>query len=164
MRSQKLGRWIGIVLAAACAATTSGAFAADPMPGEKAQPTTSASHGGHEAKGDLKKMEGEVLDLHCFMLHPENGQGADHAKCAEMCINKGLPVGFRSSTGEIYLLLGGGHDPVKTLVAQHAGVPVRVEGVVVEHDGVRALQLKTIENLAQSAPEKKATTESSHNH
>jgi hypothetical protein len=103
-------KWVGIVTTIALFATGHWALAANPTAGEKtagkAEPAAHASHSEHEAKGDVKKMEGEILDLHCFMLHPENGQGADHAKCAEMCINKGLPVGFRASTGEIYLLLG----------------------------------------------------------
>jgi hypothetical protein len=158
MKDFSLGKWITTTSALALFATW--ALAAEPT----AAPKAATTHDEHKAAGEVKKMDGEILDLHCFMLHPDNGQGADHSKCAEMCINKGLPVGFRSTTGEIYLVLGAGHESVKSLVAEHAGTPVRIEGVIVEHDGVRALQLQKVEDLSQGPAVKKPASESSHNH
>ncbi|MCK5617912.1 MAG: hypothetical protein KAJ17_00855, partial [Candidatus Krumholzibacteria bacterium] len=73
-----------------------------------------AQHEGHsemkmgDAEGDVT-LQGEVLDLYCFMKHPDNGQGAGHAKCAQNCIRKGLPIGFLSD-GEVYLIIGQEHE------------------------------------------------------
>lgn len=95
----------------------------------------------HEAKGKEVELSGEVVDLHCFMLHPDTGKGEKHAKCAKTCMAKGLPIGFLTE-GQVYLLLGPGHDSVKGLVAEQAGKTVKLKGVVVEHDGLKALQVK----------------------
>ncbi|MGD8413589.1 MAG: hypothetical protein PVF33_05125, partial [Candidatus Latescibacterota bacterium] len=73
-----------------------------------------AQHEGHsgmkmdEPSGQVT-LKGEVLDLYCFMKHPDSGQGPGHAKCAQSCINKGLPIGFLSD-GEVYLIIGKDHE------------------------------------------------------
>lgn len=117
--------------------------------------------GDHDAKGKKVTLVGEVLDLHCFMLHPKHGQGEGHAKCAKMCINKGLPIGFLSK-GKVYLLLGEGHDSVKGLVAKHAGYTVKLTGVVITHHGVRAIQVKSVKKVKGAKTGKKETSGSEH--
>lgn len=107
-----------------------------------------------EMKGEMHKdmngatkevtLKGEVLDLYCFMNHPDDGQGPGHAKCAAACIKKGLPIGFLSG-GEVYLITGKDHEPVASLVADYAGKQSTVKGVVTMHHGVKALELKSIE-------------------
>ena len=42
---------------------------------------------GHDAKGKGLTFRGEVVDLQCYTVHPEDGQGLEHAKCAKACIN-----------------------------------------------------------------------------
>lgn len=88
-------------------------------------------------------MKGEVLDLYCFMNHPDTGQGAGHAKCAKSCINKGLPIGFLSD-GEVYLIIGKDHDPVASMVADFAGKQSTIKGKVMMHNGVKAIELISI--------------------
>jgi hypothetical protein len=95
-------------------------------------------------------LEGEILDLYCFMKHPEDGQGADHIKCATSCIGKGLPIGFLSG-GTVYVILGGkDHASAKDLVAGYVGVQSRLTGLLIEHDGVKSIEVASI------APVKKA--------
>ncbi len=98
----------------------------------------------HGAQGKEVELKGEIIDLQCYLVHPENSQGADHAKCAQACINKGLPVGLLTEKGELYVLLGAGHDSAKTAVADHAGMTVTVKGVLVEQNGVKAIQIKSV--------------------
>jgi len=99
-----------------------------------------------EMKGDTKEvtLKGEVLDLYCFMNHPDDGQGEGHAKCAAACIKKGLPIGFLSG-GEVYLITGKDHEPVASMVADFAGKQSTVKGVVTVHHGIKALELMSIE-------------------
>lgn len=112
----------------------------------------------HQLKGKTVSLKGEVLDLHCYMLHPDWGQGKDHAECAQKCINKGLPAGFLAD-GEVYLLLGPKHGSAKFLVAEHAGYPVTLKGMLVAHSGVKAIQVSEVKPLkgakAKSQPVKK---------
>lgn len=98
---------------------------------------------GHKAKGEEVTLTGEIVDLHCFLLHPETGKGSEHAKCAKTCMNKGLPIGLFAE-GRVYLLLSKGHDSVKGLAAEHAGHQVSVKGVRFQRHGMWALQAESV--------------------
>ena len=122
--------------------------------------TTAGAQHEHKSAGSSDKessdksskeitVEGEVIDLYCFMLHPENGQGPDHAKCAKTCIQKGLPIGFLSD-GEVYVLIGKEHESVKDLVVDFAGTKSRLKGTLVTHHGVKAIEFNAIEPVASA--------------
>jgi hypothetical protein len=117
--------------------------------------TTAAAQHQHESAGSSDKtskgitIEGEVIDMYCFMMHPETGQGPDHAKCAKTCMEKGLPIGFLSN-GEVYLLIGKEHESVKDLVVDFAGTKSRLTGTPVTHHGVKAIEMSSIEPLASA--------------
>ena len=104
-------------------------------------------HKGH-GKEEPKKvtLEGEVLDMYCFMKHPDKGMGAEHAKCAKSCISKGLPIGFMSG-GEVYLIVGKDHESAADMVAAFAGMQSKLTGMVVEHHGVKAIEIESIEKI-----------------
>ena len=89
---------------------------------------------------------GEVLDLYCFMEHPQNGQGLGHAQCAQKCINKGLPIGFLTE-GEVYLLLGQDHESAKDVVVNFAGMQSRLTGKLIDHHGVKSIEVVSIEKI-----------------
>ncbi|MEK7474168.1 MAG: heavy metal-binding domain-containing protein [Candidatus Coatesbacteria bacterium] len=111
-----------------------------------------AGHNDEEhAKGTEVTLQGEVIDLYCFTVHPETGKGPDHAACASMCINKGLPIGFLAADGTVYLLLGQGHESIKGKVAKLAGYPAELKGVVIEHDGIKAIQMSSIKRVKAAA-------------
>ena len=88
-------------------------------------------------------MTGEVLDLYCFMNHPDDGQGPSHAKCAKACINKGLPIGFMSG-GEVYLIVGKDHESAAGMVAEYAGAQSTITGKLIKHHGMKAIELASI--------------------
>jgi len=112
-----------------------------------------SAHGG--AKGKAVKLKGEIVDLQCFMTHKESGQGAGHIKCARLCINKGLPIGFKAENGKVYLLLGEEHDNIQEYAAKNVGVPTTIEGTLIEHDGIRAIQVETGEAHDEGTKEEK---------
>jgi len=103
-------------------------------------------HSHEHAKGEAKTvtLTGEIIDLTCFMQHPDNSLGMEHAKCAKSCINKGLPIGFLREDGTVYLLMGDGHESIASTVADIAGKKVKIDGVVVDHHGVKAIQLVSV--------------------
>lgn len=104
-----------------------------------------AAQGEHSGQGKEVTLKGEVVDLHCYMLHPDKGKGTEHASCAKSCINRGLPIGFLSD-GQIYLLLGQEHNSAKDLVVEYAGKPSVITGTLIEHDGAKAIQVKSIKS------------------
>lgn len=97
----------------------------------------------HTAHGEEVTLKGEVVDLQCYLVHHDNAKGPDHAKCAEACIKKGLPVGFLTEDGKLYLLLGPGHDSVQKLAGK-AGQTITLKGALVEQNGMKAFQLKEV--------------------
>ena len=99
---------------------------------------------GHGAKGVEESFVGEVLDLACFMQHPANGQGPEHAACAQQCIRKGLAAGLRTDDGTVYLLMGKGHDAIVDQVAPLAGKRAEVRGIKIEQGGLTAVVLTSI--------------------
>lgn len=108
---------------------------------------TALAHEEEKSKeGKEVTLDGEVLDLYCYMKHPEKGQGLEHAKCATSCINRGLPIGFLSGE-EVYLLIGKEHESVAELVAGLAGVQSRLTGILFDHHGVKSIEVVSITKL-----------------
>ena len=89
-------------------------------------------------------MTGEVLDLYCYMGHPESATGAEHAKCAKACISKGLPIGFLTADGTMYLIIGKDHASASTDVAEFVGKKSTITGHVTEQKGMKAIELVSI--------------------
>jgi hypothetical protein len=90
-------------------------------------------------------LTGEVVDLACYMVHPESGQGASHKKCAEMCAKKGMPLGLLTSDKQVYLLLEDHENekPFGTVKAK-AGEKVTVEGDKVAQGGLQGLVVESV--------------------
>lgn len=107
-------------------------------------------HGKKDAKTNTEvTLQGEVLDLYCFMMHPADGQGPGHAKCAKNCIRKGLPIGFLAD-GEVYVLVGKDHESAADLVVDLAGTQARLKGRLMDHHGVKSIELHSIEPIAST--------------
>ena len=92
-------------------------------------------------------LKGEVVDMHCYVTrHGGEGRGADHAGCANSCINRGVTPGFVASDGKLYLLFDEKPVSVKEKIAGLAGQQVTLTGTIVERDGVRAILFKSVES------------------
>ena len=87
-------------------------------------------------------LTGEVIDLSCYMGH--GASGMDHAKCAQSCITKGMPVGFLTTDGTMYVILGSNHEPANKQVSDFAGKKSTITGVVKEDKGLKAIELASI--------------------
>ncbi|MDQ3625247.1 MAG: hypothetical protein M3463_22670 [Verrucomicrobiota bacterium] len=77
-----------------------------------------------EAKVEDKKVEGELVDLHCYSKGGAKGDG--HASCAEKCLKSGIPAGVLSE-GKV-LTIATNPEPL----AQYAGRTIRIDGKVNE--------------------------------
>jgi hypothetical protein len=109
---------------------------------------------GDEAKKEEAKpvtLTGEVIDMYCYMSG-HGGKGPEHAKCATACITKGIPVGFLTADGTLYVIIGKDHQPANADVAAYAGKQSTITGKVTENNGVKAIELITI---ADAKEEKK---------
>lgn len=115
------------------------------------------AHEGHKHEegkqaapaADVVTLEGEVLDLSCYLAHPETGRGKEHKKCAKMClVEKKVSAGLLTADGSVYLLVED-HDhekafkPVRDLAAEQ----VRVTGRKVSKGGVQGILVQKVEKL-----------------
>lgn len=98
--------------------------------------------GAEETPGPVR-LKGEVVDLHCHAT--KGASGEKHAGCAEACISRGVPVGFRADNGTLYVLLDEKMISVKEKVAGKVGKPLTATGFIVEKDGLRLFKLVSLE-------------------
>lgn len=111
------------------------------------------AHEGHKhanpergAGGKEISVKGELVDMACFMAH--EGRGKKHAKCAEMCVLGGAPVGIVTDDGKVYLLVEDHSSPkakkpyaeARRMVAKTAVI----KGVAYERGGVQALVVESV--------------------
>jgi hypothetical protein len=88
---------------------------------------------------------GEVVDLACYLPHPASGSGAGHRKCAETCINKGLPMGLLTGDKQVYLLLEDHENPKPyASLKEKAAEKVTVEGEKVAQGGLQGLVVEAV--------------------
>jgi hypothetical protein len=108
--------------------------------------TTKTGH--HHEEGDIDKetVEGEIIDITCYIRH--DSKGPKHIKCAESCALLGMPFGvLEDKTNKIYLLLPAGHDnPIEPFKA-HLGKKVKVKGLFFTTGGMTGLEIETIEEI-----------------
>ena len=94
----------------------------------------------------MQTVEGEVLDMVCFMAH--EGKGPKHKACAQKCVHDGAAVGLVTSDGKVYLVIENhhkkeGYQKVKKLAAEK----VKITGPVYIKGGVQAIEAETVEKL-----------------
>jgi len=90
--------------------------------------------------------EGEMLDMACYMNGEE--KGAKHAKCAEMCVKGGSPLGVLTKDGKVYLLVNDhGNEKAFAEAKLLAGGSAKITGKVVARGGVQAIIVGKAEKL-----------------
>ena len=110
-----------------------------------------SAEGGPErtAEGDKTldtgqaSFSGEILDLTCYVSHPESGAGSGHALCARTCIDKGLPVGLLIDE-TIYIPLMAEHGTPNEFMAAYAGQAVIVRGTVMGVQGSHFILVRDV--------------------
>ena len=99
---------------------------------------------GEKGEGKAQTMEGEVLDMACYMGH--EAKGKDHAKCAKKCALAGSPIGLLTGNGSVYLLVDDhgkkkAFDDAKNL----AGSQAKITGQVAKRGSLAAIIVEKAE-------------------
>ena len=97
-----------------------------------------------EGKAEMQTLQGELVDMNCYMAH--EGKGEKHKKCADACISEGAPMGLLTQDGMVYLLLADHtlKEPYESL-KEKAAEQVGVKGEIHQRGGVQALLVKGLE-------------------
>jgi hypothetical protein len=88
-------------------------------------------------------LSGTVVDTFCYL---QNGNhSAKHTSCSKSCIEKGVPPGFLTDDGTLYLLFDQEPRSVKDKVAGFIDVPAILKGTPMTRGGVKGIRIKSIE-------------------
>jgi hypothetical protein len=137
---KKLVPFLIALLVVAALALGSRVLRADQEPGKKETPAPDVT------------LTGTVVDMHCYVTHGIHG--GKHTGCANACIARGVPAGFLTDDGVLYVLFGETPHSVKETVKDLADVPARATGTPVVRGGIKGLQLKSIEKTGAPAASK----------
>jgi len=103
--------------------------------------------GAEKEKPRSVTLVGTVVDTHCYVTHGLHDAG--HTACSNACIARGVPAGFLTEDGKLYILFGEKPFSVKDTVADLADVPVKLTGSLVERGGVKGIQIQSIERVSK---------------
>ena len=88
---------------------------------------------------------GEVIDLSCYLHHPETSKGPSHKKCAETCAKKGLPMGILTDDSQVFLLLEDHENPKAYATAlDGTAKTITVEGKKVTQGGLNGFVVEDV--------------------
>lgn len=96
----------------------------------------------HAAAKDTT-VQGEVLDLACYVGH--GAKGAGHAECAKSCLKGGQPMGLLAADGTVYVLMadhqnGAPYDQAKGF----AGKTVEIKGEVATQGSMKGITVHAV--------------------
>lgn len=91
------------------------------------------------------KVTGEVVDMSCYLHHPESSTGNSHKKCAETCAKKGLPMGILTDDKQVFVLLEDHENPKGYATAlEGAATTITVEGTKVTQGGMSGIVVESV--------------------
>ncbi len=102
-----------------------------------------ASKGGQKVT-----LEGEVLDMDCFMN--EGAHGKDHQSCAVHCLNMGAPVGLLTKDQKVYFLTANedkGMFKYYQQVRKMGGDEVKITGLLEDQHNMVSLRVDSVEKV-----------------
>lgn len=89
-------------------------------------------------------MTAQVVDLSCKIVN--NASGKDHVQCAQVCADKGQPLGLLASDGTFYVPVNAGMGAAgeNARLRAHAEQTVTVTGKVIRRAGMNAIVIEKI--------------------
>lgn len=92
------------------------------------------------SKHPATTVTGEVVDTGCYLGHAS--KGADHASCATMCIQQGMPMGLLTQKGVLYLVTMNHDNPdAYNKLKGMAGKNVTVMGHLYSRSGLTGIEI-----------------------
>ncbi len=89
---------------------------------------------------DDVSVQGEILDMTCY-LH-KGSKGRRHRACAQMCAEKGLPIGILTDQEEVFLLIEDHDNPEPyAAAAKLAGRKAALKGKKYSKGAVTAIMV-----------------------
>lgn len=110
-------------------------------PGAAGRPPAATPAGGEDL--GVHTLRGEIVDSKCWLGVMKPNRRKPHRACATLCIRGGIPPALlveTASGGEsVFLLAGGGGEPVGPRLLDLVAEPVEVTGRIVRHGDLLVL-------------------------
>jgi hypothetical protein len=105
---------------------------------------TAAQRGAAPDQGETVTLTAQVIDVSCKFI--QNASGADHKMCAEVCADKGQPLGLLTSDGRFLLPVNAGMGAAgeNARLKPFAEQNVRVTGKVQKRAGLEVIVIEKI--------------------
>jgi hypothetical protein len=99
-----------------------------------------------KAEEQSSAVQGEVLDLACYVGH--GGMGEGHAGCAAKCLKGGQPMGLLGTDGTVYMLFADhGDASAFEKTKELAGKKVEVTGEVATKGAIKGITVHGVKAL-----------------
>lgn len=95
-----------------------------------------------EVHGKPITVTGQVVDTGCYLSH--DSKGADHAACAKMCAQAGVPLAILDDKGVIYTVVAADHKNPNIKLLPFIEKKVKVSGTLLEKGGLHGIAIKTV--------------------
>lgn len=109
--------------------------------------TVAAAIDGKPLKGQILTIEGEVLDISCYLQVGKHGE--KHRDCGQKCLRNGQPIGLLTKNGDVYLLMEEEHDfrrdsmtNLREACIEHMARIMECTGTYSEVGGMKALYVQ----------------------
>lgn len=91
-------------------------------------------------------LEATVVDLSCKLVYNLSGEEM-HRMCAQVCADKGIPLGLLTADGTFYLPVSSGMPGTGSndLLREHAERTVTVRGKVISRAGMNSIIIESIQ-------------------
>lgn len=98
-------------------------------------------------KGEKATVTGQVIDISC--KYALGASGPEHVQCAQVCADKGIPLGILASDGTLYIPIGSAMaDAQNPRLKEFAEQTVTVSGEVVPAGGAKAIKIESIKKAS----------------
>ncbi len=91
------------------------------------------------------EMTATVVDLSCKLVYNLSGEEM-HRMCAQVCADKGIPLGLLSEDGTFYLPVSSGMpgEGANPMLRPHAEHKVKVKGKVLKRAGMNSIIIESV--------------------
>jgi hypothetical protein len=109
--------------------------------------STKAAKATSEMTAKETTVNGEVVDVSCYLAHGKKGMGEEHKSCGEACAKNGSPLGILTIDGKLYVsVLPDDHSagPNAKLIG-HVAHQVKANGILRSKGGVNGIMITKVE-------------------
>jgi hypothetical protein len=109
--------------------------------------STKATKAKSETMAKETTVNGEVVDVSCYLAHGKKGMGEDHKSCGEACAKNGSPLGILTKDGKLYVsVLPDDHSAgPNAKLMDHVAHQVKATGILRSKGGVNGIMITKVE-------------------